>query len=162
VYEEALKPFPGLAGESRSGDANGQWFRVLAAGGTNVVTLKPGVFAATAAPFLGTNPPAPKDRPPLDATVPCETQQKPDLRTKVGAPPPQRTVDVTSAAYQKRYALAKAHAVKWLKSVVKQQGLDKLLKVGDTDVTAALVDRLAKQVQQRQARLRASIDGGRP
>ena len=30
----SVKPFPGLAGESRSGDANGQWFRVLAAGGT--------------------------------------------------------------------------------------------------------------------------------
>src|SRR5262249_36238294 len=30
VYEETPKPFVGLAGESRSGDANGQWFRVLA------------------------------------------------------------------------------------------------------------------------------------
>ena len=40
VYQELPKPFPGLAGESRSGDANGQWFRVLAAGGTNLVTLR--------------------------------------------------------------------------------------------------------------------------
>ena len=39
VYQELPKPFPGLAGESRSGDANGQWFRVLAAGGTNLVNF---------------------------------------------------------------------------------------------------------------------------
>ena len=32
VYEEATKPLPGLAGESRSGDANGQWFRVMLTG----------------------------------------------------------------------------------------------------------------------------------
>ena len=42
VYEEAPKPLPGLAGESRSADANGSWFRVLAAGGKNLVTLRPG------------------------------------------------------------------------------------------------------------------------
>ncbi len=47
VYTEAPKAFPGLAGESRSGDANGQWFRVLAAGGTNLVQLAPGVFGTT-------------------------------------------------------------------------------------------------------------------
>src|SRR3954454_1876736 len=41
-------PFPGLAGESRSGDANGQWFRVLASGGTNLVQFDPGVFGTTA------------------------------------------------------------------------------------------------------------------
>ena len=31
VFQEATKPLGGLAGESRSGDANGQWFRVLVA-----------------------------------------------------------------------------------------------------------------------------------
>jgi phospholipid/cholesterol/gamma-HCH transport system substrate-binding protein len=56
VFEEAPKPLPGLAGESRSGDANGQWFRVLAAGGKNLVTFKPGVFGTTPEPLLGANP----------------------------------------------------------------------------------------------------------
>ena len=74
VYEELPKPFPGLAGESRSGDANGQWFRVLAAGGTNLVQFAPGVFGTTALPLLGVNPPKPKGRPPLRNDVPCETQ----------------------------------------------------------------------------------------
>jgi hypothetical protein len=71
-------------------------------------------------------------------------------------------VDVTSAAYETRYALAKAHAVKWLKGAVKREGLSKLLKVADTDVTAGLVERLAKQVQTRRSELRASIDGRTP
>ena len=75
VFEEAPKPLPGLAGESRSADANGSWFRVLAAGGKNLVTLKPGVFATTPEPLLGANPPKPKSRPPLNADVACETQQ---------------------------------------------------------------------------------------
>ena len=80
VYTELPKPFPGLAGESRSGDANGQWFRVLAAGGTNLVQFAPGVFGTTALPLLGVNPPKPKTRPPLRNDVPCETQETPDLR----------------------------------------------------------------------------------
>jgi hypothetical protein len=57
---EAPKAFPGLAGESRSGDANGQWFRVLGAGGTNLVQLAPGMFGTTTNPILGANPPKPK------------------------------------------------------------------------------------------------------
>ena len=76
------KPFPGLAGESRSGDANGQWFRVLAAGGTNLVTFGPACSAPRALPILGVNPPKPKARPPLNENVPCETQQTPDLRSQ--------------------------------------------------------------------------------
>src|SRR3954464_4884574 len=81
VYTELPKPFPGLAGESRSGDANGQWFRVLASGGTNLVQFDPGVFGTTALPILGVNPRKPKQRPPLREDVPCETQQTPDLRS---------------------------------------------------------------------------------
>ena len=65
VYSEAPKGFPGLAGESRSGDANGQWFRVLAAGGTNLVQTSPGMFAATPNPIIGANPPK-SPRPVFD------------------------------------------------------------------------------------------------
>jgi virulence factor Mce-like protein len=144
VYQEAVKPLPGLAGESRSGDANGQWFRVLAAGGTNLVTLKPGVFATTALPINGANPPEPDRRPPLDPSVPCETQEKPDLRSVPGAPPPQRRVDVTSPAYRARYERARGRAVRWLDRTVRRQGLSRLLEVTPEQVTPALVRRLAE------------------
>ena len=143
VYQEAVKPLPGLAGESRSGDANGQWFRVLAAGGANVVTLKPGVFMSATAPLIGANPPKPTERPPLRPDVPCETQQAPNLASEAAPPPPQTKVDVTSAAYQARYALAKARAVEWLRQQLKVEGLSKQLTVVDKDVTAGLLSKLA-------------------
>ena len=94
---------PGLAGESRSADANGSWFRVLAAGGKNLVTFSPGVFGTTPEPLIGANPPKPQKRPPLDGSVPCETQEPPDLRTNPAAPPPQHTVNTGAPAFQARY-----------------------------------------------------------
>jgi phospholipid/cholesterol/gamma-HCH transport system substrate-binding protein len=142
VYEEAPKPLPGLAGESRSGDANGQWFRVLAAGGKNLVTFKPGVFATTPEPLLGANPPRPQKRPPLNADTPCETQEPPDLRSDPAPPPEQRTVDTSSAAFKTRYVKARGEAVDWLRTQLKAEGLEDLLKVADEDVSKQLVEKL--------------------
>ena len=141
VYQEAPKGFVGLAGESRSGDANGQWFRVLAAGGTNLVTLKPGVFATTPNPILGANPPKPKGRPPLNSSVACETQQNPDLRSQPGEPPEQKQVDITSPEFKKRYAEARDRAIAWLKGELEQQGLADALEVLPEEATQDLIDR---------------------
>jgi phospholipid/cholesterol/gamma-HCH transport system substrate-binding protein len=144
VYQEAPKPLPGLAGESRSADANGSWFRVLAAGGKNLVTFSPGVFGTTPEPLLGANPPKPTKRPPLDGKVPCETQETPDLRTQTAAPPPQHAVNTNSAAFQDRYAQARDEAVKWLQKQLKLEDLTNLLKVTDKDATPQLLDTIAK------------------
>jgi phospholipid/cholesterol/gamma-HCH transport system substrate-binding protein len=143
VFEEMPKPLPGLAGESRSGDANGQWFRVLAAGGKNLVTMKPGVFATTAEPLLGANPPKPEARPPLRADVACETQEPPDLRTKAAPPPEQRTVDTGSAAFLERYEQARGQAVRWLRDQLRAEGLDQVLDVTRLDATQKLIDTIA-------------------
>jgi phospholipid/cholesterol/gamma-HCH transport system substrate-binding protein len=142
VFEEAPKPFVGLAGESRSGDSNGQWFRVLTAGGTNLVTLRPGMFATTALPINGAIPPKPKTRPPLNADAPCELQERPDLRAKSSNPPPQRQVSTNSDLFKQRYGKARAAAIDWLKDAVKTEGLTDKLKVGDEDVTKGLLDKL--------------------
>jgi hypothetical protein len=80
TYEEAAKVLPGLAGESRTGDANGQWFRVLVAGGLYSVPNGLGGIMLNDNPLLGANPP-PGPRPPLKPDVPCETQEQPDMRT---------------------------------------------------------------------------------
>jgi phospholipid/cholesterol/gamma-HCH transport system substrate-binding protein len=143
VFEEAPKPLPGLAGESRSGDANGQWFRVLAAGGKNLVTLTPGVFATTPEPLLGANPPKPQARPPLRADVPCETQEPPDLRTEAAPPPEQRTVDTGADAFLERYEQARGRAVRWLQDQLRVEGLDRVLEVTRLDATQQLIDRIA-------------------
>jgi hypothetical protein len=142
VYEEAAKLLPGLAGESRSGDANGQWFRVLASSGTNLVTLRPGVFATTALPILGTNPPRPSHRPPLNDKVRCQTQQKPNLQSEPGAPPQQQQLDTSNPAYLAELAKAQTKAVDWLQKAVKHEGLN--LKVSPTDLTNSLLGILSR------------------
>jgi hypothetical protein len=144
VYEDAPKPLPGLAGESRSGDANGSWFRVLAAGGKNLVTFAPGVFGTTPEPLLGANPPKPTKRPPIDADAACEAQEPPDLRTNPAAPPPQREVDTSNPAFQARYQKARANAVDWLRKELKAEGLEDLLKVGEDDLTEQLLEKVAR------------------
>ena len=49
VFEETAYGLEGIAGESRSGDANGQYIRVAAGGGTNTVTIPNGVPSQTGA-----------------------------------------------------------------------------------------------------------------
>jgi virulence factor Mce-like protein len=94
VYQESVRYLPGIAGESRSGDANGQWFRVLPGNGTNTYNLNGlpagagGVFGNSSFPVLGVNP-GKLNRPPLRPNVPCETQQPPSLVSQPG-PPPQK------------------------------------------------------------------------
>ena len=144
VYQELPKPFPGLAGESRSGDANGQWFRVLAAGGTNLVTFSPGVYGTTALPLLGVNPQKPKTRPPLREDVPCETQQTPDLRSKPGAPPPQRKADTSSQLFKDRWAKVRQYGIDLMKQQLKREGLADKLKVSDKDITLDGIKKLGK------------------
>ncbi len=147
VYTEMPKAFPGLAGESRSGDANGQWFRVLAGGGTNLIETKPGMFATSMNPMLGANPPKPQGRPPLRNDVACETQETPDLNSKPAAPPPQRQVDTNTPEFKKRYAEARVKAITWLEGEIKRQGLDGKLKVGDKDATQELLDQVKSTSQ---------------
>ncbi|MGI8579052.1 MAG: MlaD family protein [Solirubrobacteraceae bacterium] len=112
VYYESTKSLPGLAGESRAGDANGIYFRVLAGGGTNQIgfktdqaagpantllgpavgtsfaaiqglePLKPQVKGGKAVNFGGTTV-----RPPIRPHVPCETQTPPKLDTPMAGAP---------------------------------------------------------------------------
>jgi virulence factor Mce-like protein len=144
VYTEAPKAFPGLAGESRAGDANGQWFRVLVAGGTNLVQFAPGIFGTTANPILGANPPKPTHRPPINEKQPCETQQSPDLRSKPGPPPQQQQIDTSTPAFQARYALAKSRAIDWLQQQLQLDGLANKINVTDQDATKGLLDQVGQ------------------
>src|SRR5262249_44860500 len=94
VYQEFAYGLVGVAGESRSGDANGQEFRVLGGGGTN--TCSPSTPPDTAAPltgivpfnFLGSEPAKQSSaKTPFRPDVPCETQDPPDLRSEIGPAP---------------------------------------------------------------------------
>ena len=159
VYEEAPKAFVGLSGESRSGDSNGQWFRVLVAGGTNLITLRPGVFATSALPINGSNPPRPTSRPPLNADAPCEDQQTPNLASEPGPPPPQRRIDTSDPKYQARLAKDKAAAIKWLERQLAYEGLSDEITVARDDLTKGEIATLAAKTKAEQAARRRQILG---
>lgn len=110
VFVESTKPLSGLAGESRAGDANGQWFRVLLTGGGFAYPQEGGNILQSAAPLLGVNPPPPDQLTrPYRPDVPCETQEDPDLRTTPDTIPNETRITVDDkAGYQKVVDRAKA------------------------------------------------------
>lgn len=115
VYKETAYGLAGVAGESRSGDANGQGLRVLAGGGTNSIgtganpellppiEVSPGNFQDVAGliPFelLGAQPAKQSAaKTPFRPDVPCETQEPPDLRTDTADPPDPADASATGSA----------------------------------------------------------------
>ena len=95
VFEETGYGLAGIAGESRSGDANGQYIRVIAGGGTNTVQSIGGngdVKGVGTSPFPieGAMPAIDSSaKTPFKPKVPCETQDPPNLSASPGSAPPQ-------------------------------------------------------------------------
>jgi ABC-type transporter Mla subunit MlaD len=131
VYQDLAKFLPGLAGESRSFDANGQYFKVQGAGGAETLNLGNGLFGTVADPIVGNNPPPIRQRPPLKANIPCETQEPPDLRSIPKGPP--GAVNTSTAAARTRESKAQAVAVELLRNELKRKGSD--IKVLDRAIT---------------------------
>jgi len=135
AYQEFFKALVGLAGESRSFDANNQWFKVLGAGGRETFGLGNGLLGSSAVPFLGTNPPKAKRRPPLKPDVPCETQEPPDLGTKPGGAPARVNARPDSAAARARSAKAREVAIGLERLRLDREGSK--LRVLERDITRA-------------------------
>ena len=126
------KPFPGLAGESRSGDANGQWFRVLAAGGTEPRATRPRRVRHDRAADPRRQPAeADKRARRCDENVPCETQQTPDLRsTRRRAAAADARSTPLEPAFKDRYGEgAPVRRSSSMKRQLKREGLADKLKV---------------------------------
>jgi phospholipid/cholesterol/gamma-HCH transport system substrate-binding protein len=108
VYQETAYGLTGVAGESRSGDANGQEFRVLGGGGTNTIApfSSPDTGRLTGVvpfAFQGSQPAKQSSaKTPFRTDVPCETQEPPDLHSEVGEAP-ETTETSTSSAEAKYY-----------------------------------------------------------
>ncbi|HEV7884910.1 MAG TPA: hypothetical protein VGO81_15160, partial [Solirubrobacteraceae bacterium] len=139
VYQDLAKFLPGLAGESRSFDANGQFFKVLGTGGAETLNLGNGLFGSTLDPIVGNNPPPVRNRPPLRPDVPCETQQPPDLRSIPRGPP--TAVATAGAASSRREARAQSVAVELMRRQLRLQGKD--VKVLDRPITVPEIRTLA-------------------
>jgi ABC-type transporter Mla subunit MlaD len=100
VFQEALSFLPGLAGESRVFDANGPYIRVLGQGNLTY-SLQQGLFGQALAPLSSVQPQPPPgwQRPPLQPTVPCETQAPiTDLTAPTGIPLTQAARDTNLKA----------------------------------------------------------------
>lgn len=143
VFQDSVKALTGLAGESRSGDANGQWFRVLVSGGSYVTPLGDGQMLLTDTPIGGVNPPPPTGgRSPLRNDIPCETQEGPDLRSRPAAPPaPSRKATIPATGPGRAlYDSYVERAIRDLRAEVKAKKLDlKVLSAPATRDTIAKV-----------------------
>jgi ABC-type transporter Mla subunit MlaD len=92
VFEETAYGLAGIASESRSGDANGQYVRVLGAGGLNTVQIPNALpnaqgnglaqaVGTTLFPLLGAMPNIfDSTKTPFKPNVACETQEQPNLQ----------------------------------------------------------------------------------
>ena len=104
VYEETGYGLAGISGESRSGDANGEYVRVIGGGGTNTVqsvdlngeTTGVGISPL---PIEGAMP-AIEDsaKTPFRPEAPCENQDPPNLVATGEGPPPQSESQMTTAS----------------------------------------------------------------
>lgn len=100
VYEETGYGLAGIAGESRSGDANGQYIRVIGGGGSNTVQIpatptNPASAGVTPFDILGAMPPIEASaKTPFKPKEPCENQDPPDLSSSPGSPPEQQSASV--------------------------------------------------------------------
>jgi hypothetical protein len=96
VFKETAYGLVGIAGESRSGDANGQTIRVQGAGGTNIVTLpptdtSPAQVGVLQNELVGTMPDIDTSlKTPFRPDQPCENQDPPNLNAGAVGPVPQQ------------------------------------------------------------------------
>jgi phospholipid/cholesterol/gamma-HCH transport system substrate-binding protein len=101
VYVEAVDYLPGLAGESRTFDANGPFIKIIGVGGSVTYSMQPGLFGQSLTKITAVQPQVPPGarRPPYKPTVPCETQAPiTTLSTPSGAPPSPIPSGLTSLA----------------------------------------------------------------
>jgi hypothetical protein len=103
VFVETGYGLAGINGESRSGDANGPYIRVIGGGGTNTVqitdqTTGEDLAGVTPFPIAGAMPPLSASvKTPFNPDAPCENQAPPDLSAVPGPPPTQSSSTLGAA-----------------------------------------------------------------
>jgi phospholipid/cholesterol/gamma-HCH transport system substrate-binding protein len=151
VYEETAYNLVGVSGESRSGDANGQEFRVLVGAGANSVA--PFSSPDVAAPltgvvpfaFLGSQPAKQSSaKTPFRPDVPCETQEAPDLHSEIGSAPGTQSTGMSATAGP---ANVTALDHRWATIMQGYQNANKMRAAGQTAQAKALFDQLGQQYQ---------------
>lgn len=146
VYQEFAKALPGLAGESRPQDANGQWIRALFTGGNYAYPAPAGQTLLTSRPLAGVNPGLPaRGVPPFRPDVACETQARPDLESRAAPAPTGFRVDQGSGAARAITDVGLPVAQRFLRRELQRTGLKGRLTLRDTPLRRSeLSDRLGR------------------
>jgi ABC-type transporter Mla subunit MlaD len=94
VYQETAYGLTGVSGESRTGDANGQEFRVLFGSGDRTISpfsspeVNDQLTGVVPFDILGSEPAKQSSaKTPFRPDVPCETQDPPNLHSELGPAP---------------------------------------------------------------------------
>ncbi len=117
VFEELGYGLVGISGESRSGDGNGSYIRVLGAGGLNTVVF-PDQFneggpvdgvGTTLLPIEGARPAIQSSlKTPFRPDVACETNEPPNLDSGAAGAPPMQSQSPQAAPQADGATLARA------------------------------------------------------
>ena len=144
IYQDSIKWLPGIAAESRSYDAHGQYVRTLAKTASFAVPAGQGFFL-TDTPVQGVNPP-PMKQPMFHPDTPCETQDLPDLRTKIAPAPQSIKINQSAPGAAKRRAKAEKVVMDWMRDQMKVVGWDKRLKLSKEPLQASELDDLRRNL----------------
>lgn len=128
VFEEGVKWLPGIASESRNFDANGQYVRSQVNGGNFTVPLGDNRFLLSATRLKAM--PSKSAQPTFHPDVPCETQERPDLRDN-GQSLPSTPVDTRSAAFRERAADLAERVEEPLERLLRNAQVGDAKKAGD-------------------------------
>ena len=146
VFKETAYSLTGVSGESRSGDSQGQWFRVLGSGGLDTFSLTSpdsdiGELAGNLTfPLRGAQPAIQSSaKTPFRPDQPCENQEPPNLGSSLGVAPSSAEVDANATAAQPDSRSAEL-----------ARDLHELLQLeaeGDTEEAAALREEVFDQME---------------
>lgn len=143
VYEEGVKWLPGIAGESRNFDANGQWVRSFAQNANYAYALGDGRFFFTELPVQGVNPP-PQTQPPFEPDVPCETQEPPNLDTIPAAAPTAIRVNQDAPGAAARRLNARNLLQQWMAEELQRSPLGDVYTLSNELLRADQIDDVAR------------------
>jgi hypothetical protein len=149
VYQEGAKGFTGLAGESRSFDANGQYVRSLAKTANIAAVAGDDRVFLVDQPLQGVNPPRARNAPAYRPDVPCETQERPDLRSNPGTAPQQRRIDQNAPGAAERRVRANAIAMDWMRDQLEMTGLNESMKLVDEPLRRDEIDDVVRTLGGR-------------
>jgi len=161
----------GIAGESRSGDANGQYIRVQAGGGPGGTVVIPGsqspqgeeAFGLLDYPLLGALPRIEDSaKTPFKPGVACETQEQPDLSAVQGDPPDQMAASASATPEAQAAALSDAlDSLPDAGALEDLQGrIESLTKAGKTDKAQDASEELFAELGRQLGRAAGSEGGG--